>query len=134
MFGIFLLIRLFQALLKELEDVSIIVGCGKFGSHWRIILPLFKSARFALGIFAFLGRGNDLFCPLIALNFKEIRALPVGLSILQHAGYAAWAERTPRVPSNSATRNSYWESISQDNPQIAGVALKLVKIPLPPLG
>ncbi len=134
MFGIFLLIRLFQALLKELEDVSIIVGCGKFGSHWRIILPLFKSARFALGIFAFLGRGNELFCPLIALNFKEIRALPVGSQFCSMKDIRPGAERTPRVPSKGATRNSYWESISQDNPQIAGVALKLVKIPLPPLG
>ena len=86
-FGIFLLRQFFQSIPKELEDASIIDGCGKFGTYWRIILPLSKSALIALGIFTFLGSWNDLFWPLIALNSNEMRTLPVGLSILQHEGY-----------------------------------------------
>lgn len=86
-FGIFLLRQFFQTIPKELEDASIIDGCGKFGTYWRIILPLAKSALIALGIFTFLGSWNDLFWPLIALNSNEMRTLPVGLSILQHEGY-----------------------------------------------
>ncbi len=86
-FGIFLLRQFFQSIPKELEDASIIDGCGKFGTYWRIIIPLSKSALIALGIFTFLGSWNDLFWPLIALNSNEMRTLPVGLSILQHEGY-----------------------------------------------
>ncbi len=86
-FGIFLLRQFFQSIPKELEDASIIDGCGKFGTYWRIIVPLSKSALIALGIFTFLGSWNDLFWPLIALNSNEMRTLPVGLSILNHEGY-----------------------------------------------
>lgn len=86
-FGIFLLRQFFQTIPRELEDASIIDGCGKFGTYWRIILPLSQSALIALGIFTFLGSWNDLFWPLIALNSNEMRTLPVGLSILQHEGY-----------------------------------------------
>ncbi len=86
-FGIFLLRQFFQSIPRELEDAAIIDGCGKFGTYWRIVLPLSRSALIALGIFTFLGSWNDLFWPLIALNSNEMRTLPVGLSILQHEGY-----------------------------------------------
>ncbi len=86
-FGVFLLRQFFQAIPREIEDAAIIDGCSKFGTYWRIIVPLSSSALIALGIFTFLGSWNDLFWPLIALNSNEMRTLPVGLSILQHEGY-----------------------------------------------
>ncbi|MBV7330192.1 carbohydrate ABC transporter permease [Chloroflexi bacterium TSY] len=86
-FGVFLLRQFFQSIPRELEDAAIIDGCTKFGTYWRIIVPLSTSALIALAIFTFLGSWNDLFWPLIALNSNEMRTLPVGLSILQHEGY-----------------------------------------------
>lgn len=78
-FFIFLMRQFTYSIPMELDDAARIDGCSTFGIYWRIVLPLTKPALAAVAIFAFQGKWNQFFEPLIFINSKENLPLAVGL-------------------------------------------------------
>lgn len=82
-FGTFLMRQFFMALPVELEEASIIDGCNRWQTFWKIMIPLTKSGMVALGIFTALFAWKDLMWPLIVNMSVDKMTLSAGLSSLQ---------------------------------------------------
>lgn len=77
----FLLVNFFKSLPRELEESAKIDGAGAFRIYWSIDLPLLKPALATVTIFNFIDVWNDFFFPLILINKKELRTIPLGIQI-----------------------------------------------------
>ncbi|HBE79032.1 MAG TPA: carbohydrate ABC transporter permease [Firmicutes bacterium] len=68
----------FTSVPKDLEEVARIDGCSRFGTIFRIIIPLSTPGLAACGIFAFIIAWNEFFTAFIlssTLNSKTISVL-----------------------------------------------------------
>jgi multiple sugar transport system permease protein len=79
-FYVFMLRQFFMTIPSELDDAARIDGCGYLRLFTDIILPLSKSALFAVGLMSFLAHWNDFMDPLIYLNSMDKRTLVLGLA------------------------------------------------------
>lgn len=82
-FGVFMMRQYFLTFPKELEDASIIDGCGKFRMFIKIVCPLAMPAIATLGIFTFITSWNSFIWPLIITNSETMRTLPLGLAVFK---------------------------------------------------
>ena len=82
-FGIFMMRQYFLGFAKELEEASIIDGCNRFQTFFKIALPLATPAIATLAIFTFITSWNSFIWPLIITNSESIRTLPLGLAIFK---------------------------------------------------
>ncbi|BAS26170.1 sugar ABC transporter permease [Limnochorda pilosa] len=89
-FGVFLMRQFFQTLPDDLLDAGRIDGITEFGLFWRIALPLVRPALSALGIFTFLGNWNAYLWPLIVIQSKAMRTLPVGFALFSGEAGSEW--------------------------------------------
>lgn len=83
----------FEGLPKELEESAMMDGCSRFGTFWRIILPLTRPGIVAATIFSVALSWND-FLFAVVLTTRKTQTLPVMM-----AGYSsdvgiAWGEMT----------------------------------------
>jgi multiple sugar transport system permease protein len=77
-FGIFFLKQITDASVPdELLDAGRIDGAGELQLFHRVVLPLLAPAIATLGIFAFIGKWNEFFMPLIILFDNDKQPLPV---------------------------------------------------------
>ncbi|MFC7876944.1 carbohydrate ABC transporter permease [Isoptericola sp. NPDC057391] len=90
-FGIFLMRQFFLSLPAELEEAAVLDGCSRFGTFWRIILPLARPALATLAIFTLLSSWNDLVWPLIAINDPSAFTLQLGITNFQGARRTDWS-------------------------------------------
>ena len=90
-FGIFLMRQFFLSLPAELEEAAELDGCSRFGTFWRIILPLARPALATLAIFTLLSSWNDLVWPLIAINDPSAFTLQLGITNFQGARRTDWS-------------------------------------------
>jgi multiple sugar transport system permease protein len=91
-FSIFLFRQFFLSLPKDMDEAAELDGASSLRILWSIILPLSKPAIATLAIFAFLGRWNDFFHPLIYLNTTEKFTVSLGLRFYQQTvGYGGEA-------------------------------------------
>lgn len=81
--GIFLLRQFFLSLPTELEEAAELDGLGRFGTFWRIALPLARPALITLGILQFQGSWNDYLKPLLFLQDVGLMTLPVGMGFFK---------------------------------------------------
>ena len=87
-FSIFLFRQFFLSLPKDMDEAAELDGANSLRVLWSIILPLSKPAIATLAIFAFLGRWNDFFHPLIYLNSTDKFTVSLGLRFYQQTvGY-----------------------------------------------
>ena len=89
-FGVFLMRQFFQGIPDDLLDAGRIDGVSEFGLFWRIALPLVRPALAALTIFTFLGNWNAFLWPLIVIQSRWMRTLPVGLALFSGEAGAQW--------------------------------------------
>jgi len=89
-FGTFLLRQFFLTIPFELEESARIDGCSRFGTYFRIILPLSKPALATLGVFAFVTQWNSFFWPLVITSSDEMKVLSVGLKMFQGIYGTEW--------------------------------------------
>jgi ABC-type glycerol-3-phosphate transport system permease component len=82
-FSIFLLRQFFMTLPLELDDAARIDGCSRFGTFWRILLPLSKPALGVVAIYEFTWSWNNFMGPLIYLNSRDKFTVPLGLHLFQ---------------------------------------------------
>ncbi|MFC8801022.1 carbohydrate ABC transporter permease [Promicromonospora sp. NPDC057138] len=90
-FGIFLMRQFFLSLPVELEEAALLDGCSRWGTFWRIILPLARPALATLAIFTLLSSWNDLVWPLIAINDPGAFTLQLGITNFQGARRTDWS-------------------------------------------
>ena len=89
-FGIFLMRQFFQNIPRELEDAARIDGLGRFGTWWKIIMPLAKPALGALTIFSFKGVWNQFMWPLIMMSTEDMFTLTVGMNAFKGQYETMW--------------------------------------------
>lgn len=89
-FGVFLMRQFFQSVPDDLLDAGRIDGVSEFGLFWRIALPLVRPALAALTIFTFLGNWNAFLWPLVIIQSRWMRTLPVGLALFSGEAGAQW--------------------------------------------
>ncbi|MFP4442411.1 MAG: carbohydrate ABC transporter permease [Spirochaetia bacterium] len=69
--AIWILRGFFNSIPRELFDSSRIDGCSRFGTFFRIALPLARPGIVAVGIFTFIQGWNDLLIPLVLSVFER---------------------------------------------------------------
>lgn len=79
-FGIFLMRQNMLAIPDDLIDAARIDGCGEWKIFHSIVLPTMRPAMAALGIYMFMFKWGDFMWPLIVLNDKTVKTIPVALS------------------------------------------------------
>jgi multiple sugar transport system permease protein len=76
----FIMRQFFLALPGELEEAARVDGLGRFGTFWRIALPLARPALGAVAIFTFLHSWNLYLEPVVFLSTPEKFTLPQALT------------------------------------------------------
>ncbi|PLT28598.1 carbohydrate ABC transporter permease [Peribacillus deserti] len=87
---IFMMRQFFVNFPKELEEAAELDGLGKFGTFFRIVMPLAKPALAAQAIFIFMGSWNDFMRPLIVMTDAEMFTLPLGLNTFKGQFVSYW--------------------------------------------
>jgi len=79
----FILVGFMRSLPKELEEAAKIDGCSRYGTFFRIMLPLSAPGLATIGILAFLGNWNDYLVPLILLTDSKLKVISLGVQELR---------------------------------------------------
>lgn len=89
-FGAFMMRQFFMGLPKELEEAAALDGCSRFGTLWRIFVPLAKPALTTLGLFSFMTSWNEFLWPLMVTTRRDMFTLQVGLDMLKWEAGSDW--------------------------------------------
>ncbi|BBW96965.1 carbohydrate ABC transporter permease [Geobacillus icigianus] len=87
---IFMMRQFFINFPRELEEAAELDGLGRFGTFFRIVLPLARPALAAQAIFVFMGSWNDFMRPLIILSDPQLFTLPLGLNSFKGQYISYW--------------------------------------------
>ena len=87
---IFMMRQFFINFPKELEEAAEMDGLSRFGTFFKIVLPLAKPALAAQAIFVFMGFWNDFMRPLIILSDPSMFTLPLGLNTFKGQYISYW--------------------------------------------
>ena len=79
-FGIFLMRQAMFSVPDELIDAAKIDGASTLGTFWRVVVPLVQSQIFALAIYSFIFRYDDLLWPLVVATNEKMYPVTVGLT------------------------------------------------------
>jgi multiple sugar transport system permease protein/raffinose/stachyose/melibiose transport system permease protein len=81
--GVFILTQFFNGIPTALEEAAYIDGASRFKVFTSVILPLGKSAMFAVAILSFIGSWNDFLWPLISISNSAKYTVTVGIANFQ---------------------------------------------------
>ena len=81
-FGIFLNRQFIYSIPDDLLDAAKIDGCNEFQIFRLVILPLIKPVMATLAIFTFIQQWGNLVWPLVIINSKAMRTVPLALALL----------------------------------------------------
>ncbi|MFZ3591074.1 carbohydrate ABC transporter permease [Bacillus sp. DJP31] len=87
---IFMMRQFFINFPKELEEAAELDGLSKFGTFFRVVLPLARPALAAQAIFVFMGAWNEFMKPLIIMSSPEMFTLPLGLNSFKGQYISYW--------------------------------------------
>jgi multiple sugar transport system permease protein len=87
---IFMMRQFFINFPKELEEAAEMDGLSRFGTFFKIVLPLARPALAAQAIFVFMGFWNDFMRPLIILSDPSMFTLPLGLNTFKGQYISYW--------------------------------------------
>ncbi|MFC5652494.1 carbohydrate ABC transporter permease [Paenibacillus solisilvae] len=79
-FSILILSARLKTISRELEEASVMDGCGAFGIFFKIIAPLLSAEIVTVTIVNFIWMWNELFFAMIFTSSEDIRTLPFGLT------------------------------------------------------
>jgi len=74
-FAIIILRSFFDNLPQEIEEAAIIDGCTRFGTYWRIALPLSWPALSVVVIFQFMTSFNEFILALVTMDSDAVKPL-----------------------------------------------------------
>ena len=84
----FFLLQYMRAVLPfEIVESARIDGSNEFHTFNRIVVPIISPAVAVQAIFSFVGNWNNFFLPLLILNSKEKRTIPIIIAQLRSADY-----------------------------------------------
>lgn len=89
-FGIFLCRQFFLGIPRDLEDASLIDGCGRLGVIRHVIIPNSGPALSALSLFTFTLSWNNFFWPLIITTTRNMRVIQLGLANMKGEYTIQW--------------------------------------------
>jgi multiple sugar transport system permease protein len=78
--SVYIFRQFFMGLPQELEDAASIDGASRFGTFWRIALPLARAAMIAATILLFTTNWNAYLWPLLIVFDEEMKTMPVGMA------------------------------------------------------
>lgn len=78
-FAVFLYVSFFKTVPREIEESAHIDGCGPFWTFWQILFPLIKPITSTVVIVNSLFIWNDFFIPMLFLQKKAMRNVPLSL-------------------------------------------------------
>lgn len=84
-FGIFLNRQFIYSIPDDLIDAAKIDGCSEFQIYRHVILPLIKPVMATLAIITFIQQWSNLVWPLVIVNSKLMRTVPLALTLLSTA-------------------------------------------------
>ena len=90
MFGIFLMRQFFLGIPKELEESAAIDGLGRFGTFFRIVMPMAKTVLTTQFILIFSGNWNSFLWPSLLAASEDMYTLPVGLNSFYGQYFQLW--------------------------------------------
>lgn len=89
--SLYMLGNFFRTIPFSIEEAAMIEGSGRFGTIWRIIVPLSISAIVTVFIYSFMIAWNEyLFASVFLKGYKELYTLPMGLRALVNSKNAVW--------------------------------------------
>jgi multiple sugar transport system permease protein len=86
--GTFLMRQFFAGMPKELEEAAVIDGTSRFGTLWRVFVPLAGPAIATQGTLSFLYSWNSFIWPLVAIQSKANYVATLGLADIQGGFHA----------------------------------------------
>jgi len=87
---IFMMRQFFVGFPKELEEAASMDGLSRFGTFFRIALPLAVPALAAQTIFVFMGAWNEFLKPLMFMSDKTMFTLTLGLNTFKGQYISHW--------------------------------------------
>ena len=89
--SLYMLGNFFRTIPFSIEEAAMIEGSSRFGTIWRIIIPLSISAIVTVYIYSFMIAWNEyLFASVFLKGFKNLYTLPMGLRALFVSKNAVW--------------------------------------------
>jgi multiple sugar transport system permease protein len=90
-FGVFMMTQFYKSFPKELEEAAEMDGTGRFGTFFRIVLPISQTQLLTLALLTFQGAWNDFMWPLLVLRTPENFTLPLGLNWFRGEYYTLYS-------------------------------------------
>ena len=89
--SLYMLGNYFRTIPFSIEEAAMIEGASRFGTIWRIIIPLSLSAIVTVFIYSFMIAWNEyLFASVFLKGYKDLYTLPMGLKALFVSKNAVW--------------------------------------------
>ena len=89
--SLYMLGNYFRTIPFSIEEAALIEGASRFGTVWRIIIPLSFAAIVTVFIYCFMIAWNEyLFASVFLKNFKDLYTLPMGLKALFTSKNGIW--------------------------------------------
>jgi multiple sugar transport system permease protein len=92
-FVIWIMRGFFQDLPIDIEESSMVDGCTRFGSFWRVAVPLVAPGLAAAAIFSFLFTWNEFLFALI-LTGRNTATMPVAVQLFMRETGIDWGRMT----------------------------------------
>ena len=89
--SLYMLGNYFRTIPYSIEEAALIEGASRFGTIWRIIIPLSFAAIATVFIYCFMIAWNEyLFASVFLKNYRDLYTLPMGLKALFTSKNAIW--------------------------------------------
>jgi len=90
-FGVFMMTQFYKSFPKELEEAATMDGSTRWGTFFRIVLPISQTQLITLALLTFQGEWNRFMEPLIILRSPENFTLPLGLQWFRGEYYTLYS-------------------------------------------
>jgi len=90
-FGVFMMTQFYKSFPKELEEAAMMDGSGRWGTFFRIVLPISQTQLLTLALLTFQGAWNNFMWPLLVLRTPENFTLPIGLQWFRGEYYTLYS-------------------------------------------
>lgn len=89
-FSTWALTNFFRNIPIELDEAALIDGCNRFGTLFRIVLPVASPGLVSVGIYCFLTAWNEFLFSMVFMSAQSKWTIPVGLNALTSQFAAEW--------------------------------------------
>jgi multiple sugar transport system permease protein len=79
-FAVWILHGFFASIPKEVEEAAHLDGCGRFGTLWRVMLPLTRPGLVTAVVFTFIAAWNEYVVALTLMQDDARKPLTVGIN------------------------------------------------------